>query len=107
MNSPQNKIFVFFKILANTLWNLQTCCKIQKSKKIFFVFKKSMLKHIFLNFEYFFLKKRKFKRSGFKLAWNWSSNFKHLAIVSLQTRAKILLTTGFPAVTLDIQTGIS
>jgi hypothetical protein len=27
--------------------------------------------------------------------------------VSLQTRAKILLTTGFPAVTLDIQTGIS
>jgi hypothetical protein len=27
-------------------------------------------------------------KKGFKLACNWSSNFKHLAIVSLQTRAK-------------------
>jgi hypothetical protein len=46
-------------------------------------------------------------KKGFKLACNLSSNFKHLAIVSLQTRAKILLTTRIPAFTLDIQTGIS
>ena len=43
----------------------------------------------------------------FKLACNWSSNFKHLAIVSLQTWAKILLTAGIPAFILDIQMGIS
>jgi len=47
------------------------------------------------------------QKRGFKLACNWSSNFKHLAIVSLQTRAKNLLTAGFTAFTLDIQTGIS
>jgi hypothetical protein len=47
-------------------------------------------------------------KKGFKLACNWSSNFKHLAIVSLQTRAKqILLEAGIPAFTLDIQTRIS
>ena len=27
MNSPQNKIFIFFGILANTFGVLQTCCK--------------------------------------------------------------------------------
>jgi hypothetical protein len=42
-----------------------------------------------------------------KLARNWSSNFKHLAIVSLQTRAKILLAAGFSTFRLDIQTWIS
>jgi len=68
MNSPQNKIFVFFGILANTLWNLQTCCKIQKSKKIFFVFKKSMQKHFFfLTLNIFFLKKGNSK----EVASNW------------------------------------
>ena len=47
-------------------------------------------------------------KKGFKLACNWSSIFKHLAIVSLQTRAKkILLMAGISTSTLDIQTGIS
>ena len=47
------------------------------------------------------------QKRGFKLACNWFSNFKHLAIMSLQTRVKNLLTAGFPAFTLDIQMGIS
>jgi hypothetical protein len=42
-------------------------------------------------------------QKGFKLACNWSSIFKHLAIVSLQTRAKILLAAGIPAFTLDFK----
>jgi len=42
-------------------------------------------------------------KKGFKLACNWSSIFKHLAIVSLQTRAKILLAAGIPAFTLDFK----
>jgi len=46
-------------------------------------------------------------KKGFKLACNWSSNFKHLAIVSLQTWANILLAVGIPTFTLNIQTGIS
>jgi len=46
-------------------------------------------------------------KKGFKLAWNWPSNFKHLAIVSLQTRAKILFAIGILAFTVDIQTKIS
>ena len=46
-------------------------------------------------------------KKSFKLACNWSSNFKHLAIVSLQTWAKILLLAGIPTFTLDIQTRIS
>jgi hypothetical protein len=33
MNSPQNKIFIFFEILAIPFGVLQTCCKIQKCKK--------------------------------------------------------------------------
>jgi len=47
------------------------------------------------------------KKKKFKLACNWFSNFKHLAIVSLQTWAKILLAAEIPAFTLDIQTRIS
>jgi len=46
-------------------------------------------------------------KGGFKLACNWSSNFKHLTIVSLQTQAKILLAAGIHAFTIDIETGIS
>ena len=47
-------------------------------------------------------------KKGFKLACNWSSIFKHLAIVSLQTWAKtILLAAGISTSTLDIQTRIS
>jgi len=46
-------------------------------------------------------------KKGFKLACNWSSNFKHLAIVSLQTQAKLFLAAGIPVFTLDIQTRIS
>jgi len=45
-------------------------------------------------------------KKGFKLACNWSSNFKHLAIMSLQIWAKILLAAGIPTFMLDIQTGI-
>jgi hypothetical protein len=47
------------------------------------------------------------KKKSFKVARNWSSNFKHLAIVSLQTWAKILLATGFSTFRLGIQTWIS
>jgi hypothetical protein len=47
------------------------------------------------------------KKKSFKLACNWFSNFKHLAIVSLQTWAKIFLAAEIPAFTLDIQTRMS
>jgi hypothetical protein len=58
MNSPQNKIFYFLEYWPIPFGVLQTCCKIQKCKKIIFVvFKKSMRKHIFETSNIFCIKK--------------------------------------------------
>jgi hypothetical protein len=65
MNSPQNKIFIFF-------WNngqhplkfYKHVVKSRMQENNFFVFKKSMLKHIFFKlriFVFFFYKKRNSK----------------------------------------------
>ena len=56
MNFPPKIRFKFFlEYWPIPFEVLQTCCKIQKYKKFFFVFKKSIRKHIFQNFEYFFV----------------------------------------------------
>jgi len=59
MNSPQNKIFKFvLEYWPIPFGVLQTCCKIQKCKKIIFVvFKKSIRKHIFKTSNIFLYKK--------------------------------------------------
>jgi hypothetical protein len=60
MNSPQNKIFYFLEYWPIPFGVLQTCCKIQKYKKIFFVvFKKSMQKHIFETSNNFCIKRER------------------------------------------------
>ena len=61
MNSSQNKIF-FLEYWSVAFGVLQTCCKIQKCKKlIFVVFKKSMRKHIFETSNIFCIKKKRSK----------------------------------------------
>ena len=47
MNSPKIRFLYFLKYWPIPFGVLQICCKIQKCKKIIFMFKKSMRKHIF------------------------------------------------------------
>ena len=55
MNSPQNKIFVLFGILAIPFGVLQTWCKIQKCKKTIFWCLRNPCENTFSKLPMFFL----------------------------------------------------
>ena len=59
MSFPKKKIKIlhFLKFWPIPFEVLQTCCNIQKCKKIIFVFKKSMRKHIFKTSNIFYIKR--------------------------------------------------
>jgi hypothetical protein len=85
MNFPQNKIFYFLEYWPIPFGVLQTCCKIQKCKKtIFFLFKKSMRKHVFKTSNIFCIKSNVQKMLGY---WPYATH-KNIFYIFLSKKAQ-------------------
>jgi len=106
MNSPQNKIFVFLKYWPIPFGVLQTCCEIQKCKKIIFVvFKKSMRKHIFKTSNIFF--KERSKHVKVLAVCNTQKQFLYFSLLKTETLLSITIKVKKPRISQILKTLIN
>jgi len=85
MNSPQNKIFVFFGYWPTLFGVLQTCCKIQKCKKIILLCLRNPCENTFSKRPTFFIWKEHSKHVRVLVVCNTQKHFYIFLLSRTQT----------------------